>query len=332
MMKGCRINSLLFHLDIWKTGGWCGGNLGRGKKPFPLLLTEKLIIYLKALFSKLMTELIFLGSGGGRFATIFQERSTGGLYLKEKRTRIHIDPGPGALVRLHDKNIDPTQTDMILASHAHSDHCNDLQILSEAMTHGGKMKRGVVLASRSVIKGNDGFDPVFSRYHSSIVKIVRYLNDHEKFIYKDIIVRAFQCYHSDPTTIGFKLFTKSGLISYVSDTSYHVDLIRNNKGARILVLPLTRPAGARIKYHLCTEDAVKIVAQVKPELVILNHLGLKILREGPAKEAAFIEAETGVRTIAATDDLRVRVDEELEIFEGDGDEWSGKENNKKQNK
>jgi len=274
-----------------------------------------------------MTELIFLGSGGGRFATIFQERATGGLYLKEKRTRIHIDPGPGALVRLHEKRIDPTQTDMILVSHAHPDHCNDLEILSEAMTHGGKMKRGVVLASRSVIKGNDGFDPVFSRYHNSIVRIVRYLNKHEKFMYKDIIIKSFPCHHSDSTTIGFKLFTKNGLISYVSDTSFHVDLIRNNKGARVLILPLTRPSGARINHHLCTEDAVKIVEKVKPELVILNHLGLKILREGPTKEAAIIEAETGVRTLAATDNLRVRVNEELEIFEENGDEWGSEKHN-----
>ena len=273
-----------------------------------------------------MTELIFLGSGGGRFTTIFQERATGGLYIRERRTRIHIDPGPGALNRLHDRQIDPTQTDMILVSHAHPDHCNDLAILSEAMTLGGKVRRGVVLASRSVIRGANGFDPIFSKYHNSRVKIVRYLKNYEKFIYKDIIIKSFPCHHSDPTSIGFKLFTKYGLVSYVSDTSYHMDIVKNNKGARVLILPLTRPLNARIDHHLCTEDAVKIVEKVRPELVILNHLGLKLLRQGPAKEAIYIEMETGIKTIPASDNLTVRMNEELEISEGDdGDEWSDAE-------
>jgi len=262
-----------------------------------------------------MTELIFLGSGGGRFATIFQERATGGLYLREKKTNIHIDPGPGALLRLHQKGIDPTETDMILVSHAHPDHHNDLEILAEAMTLGGRIKRGVVLASRSVLKGADGYEPVFSRYHNSIVKIVRYLKDNEKFIYKDIVVRAFLCHHSDPTTIGFKFFTKYGLVSYVSDTSFHADLIRNTKGSRVLILPLTRPGNARIPHHLCTEDALPIISKVKPELVILNHLGLKIIRDGPGKEAAFLELETGIKTIPATDNLIVKIDEHIRIHE-----------------
>ena len=271
-----------------------------------------------------MTELIFLGSGGGRFTTIFQERATGGLYIKEKRTNLHIDPGPGALVRLHEQRLDPTQTDILLVSHAHPDHSNDLNILAEAMTVGGKMRRGAVLGSRSVIKGGEGFDPVFSRYHNSLVKTVRYLKDQEKFIYKDVIIKSFPCFHSDETSIGFNIFTRYGPVAYVSDTTFHQDIIRSVKGARILILPLTRPSGARIDHHICTEDAVRIVAEVKPELVLLNHLGLKILREGPGKEAAIIEAETGVRSIAATDGLRVKMEEELAVYEDDNSGWPRK--------
>ncbi len=264
---------------------------------------------------EIMTELIFLGSGGGRFATIFQERATGGLYIKEKKIWIHIDPGPGALVALHQRKVDPTRTDMILVSHIHPDHSSDLAILAEAMTMGGKVRRGVILGSKSVIRGAGAFDPGISRYHRSMVKLVRYMKEQEKFIYQNLTVQSFPCYHSDKSSIGFKIFTSAGIISYVSDTSYNPEIIRNNKGARILVLPLTRPRKARINHHICSEDAVKLAEKIQPELVILNHLGLKLIRQGPEEEAAFIQEESGIQTIAATDDLRVVLDKEkLEIF------------------
>ena len=44
-------------------------------------------------------KLTFLGSGGGRFATITQKRMTGGFRIDDiDGMNIHVDPGPGALV------------------------------------------------------------------------------------------------------------------------------------------------------------------------------------------------------------------------------------------
>ena len=52
-----------------------------------------------------MTRLTFLGTGGGRFVTLNQERSTGGIYL-EDGYKVHIDPGPGAVHALKRNRID----------------------------------------------------------------------------------------------------------------------------------------------------------------------------------------------------------------------------------
>ena len=46
-----------------------------------------------------MTTLTFLGSGGGRFAMITQIKGTGGFRLDTENFHIHIDPGPGALIK-----------------------------------------------------------------------------------------------------------------------------------------------------------------------------------------------------------------------------------------
>jgi hypothetical protein len=60
-----------------------------------------------------MSGLVFLGTGGGRFAAILQARATGGIHLQldgpdGQPRRFQIDPGPGALVRMLDRGIDPS--------------------------------------------------------------------------------------------------------------------------------------------------------------------------------------------------------------------------------
>ena len=59
-----------------------------------------------------MTTLTFLGTGGGRFATIYQVRATGGMYVKDV-ARVHIDPGPTALYNMSRLHLDPAKTDAV---------------------------------------------------------------------------------------------------------------------------------------------------------------------------------------------------------------------------
>ncbi|MDG6221546.1 MAG: MBL fold metallo-hydrolase, partial [Candidatus Thermoplasmatota archaeon] len=120
--------------------------------------------------SGLMTRITFLGTGGGRFSTITQRRATGGI-LVEDGNRLHIDPGPGALVHLVAKGFDPQKLDGVLVSHCHPDHYNDAEILVEAMTSGGNKKRGLLLGSVSVMEGIDGFSAAVSPYHQEKVEI-----------------------------------------------------------------------------------------------------------------------------------------------------------------
>ena len=55
-------------------------------------------------------EIIFLGAGGGRWETISQNKGTGGFRIHTEKTKLHIDPGPGALVRMSECNISPWDT------------------------------------------------------------------------------------------------------------------------------------------------------------------------------------------------------------------------------
>ena len=258
-------------------------------------------------------KITFLGTGGGRFTTIYQIRATGGVYI-EDRIKMHVDPGPGALVQMHRYNIDPTKTDVIAISHSHTDHYTDGEVLIEGITNGGTKKKGYLIGSKSVIEGFDQYGPAISRYHQGLVEKSISMSPGDVFRIGDFEITATKSFHSDPTTIGFKIRTSSGLISYVADTDYDDSLIKEHKNVRVIILPVTRPLGAKIPYHLSTKEAAKIVEGVKPEVAILTHFGLKMLSENPEYQADWIWKETGIKTIAAEDGMVVKIGKNIEFL------------------
>ncbi|MEA2054983.1 MAG: MBL fold metallo-hydrolase [Candidatus Thermoplasmatota archaeon] len=259
-----------------------------------------------------MMKLTFIGTGGGRFATILQKRATGGIYVADRGILIHIDPGPGALVKMYELGLDPTQTDAILVSHCHPDHYTDAEILMEAMTMGGKYKRGIVAGSESVLNGKSEYRPL-SDYHQSLVREIKVVHPGDEFMLKDWYkVEVMPARHSDSTTVGFKMHLSNGIISYTSDTEFFEELIDAHKGARILIVCMTRPLEGKIPFHMSAEDAAKLIEGVKPEFAILTHLGMKVIPRA-AEQATWITEKTGVSTIAAQDGMRIYAGEKLEV-------------------
>jgi len=94
------------------------------------------------------------------------------------------------------------------------------------------------------------------------------------------------------------------------------EVTAQHKGARVLILALTRPLHSRVPQHLCTEDAADIAKEIRPEMVLLTHFGAKLIYEGVGKQALYIERESGVRTVAAEDRMTVHI--------GKGIRFSGK--------
>ena len=87
-------------------------------------------------------ELIFLGTGGGRFTTITQKWRTAGIRILSEEVNIHLDPGPGALIHSLNMGLNPQKIRAILVSHSHPDHYTDAEVLIEAMTQGTTKRRG----------------------------------------------------------------------------------------------------------------------------------------------------------------------------------------------
>jgi len=258
-------------------------------------------------------QLVFLGTGGGRFAIMTQKRRTGGIRFLGENLNVHLDPGPGALVYSIEAGLDLQKLRAVMISHCHPDHYNDAEVFIEAMTQGMTKKRGVVVAPRSVLHGN-GCGPSISRYHQQMPERVIEVRPGASFDLGELTIVATEARHTDPEAVGFRFETKDiGDIAYTSDTEYFEGIGELYKGVRLLMLCTMRPSGKPWKGHMTTDDAVKIVEEARPEMAVLTHFGMQMIFRGPANEAKLVEQRTSVPTIPASDGMRINVGAEIRL-------------------
>lgn len=255
-------------------------------------------------------NITFLGTGGGRFATISQKRMTGGFRIDDFNGKnFHVDPGPGALARSHQFGINPTKIDGIFISHSHTDHYTDAEVLIEAMTRGMTKDHGIIIGSRSVFEGFQQWGPSISKYHRQKSEQLVLASNKIKAV-DGILVRGTKTVHGDPTCVGFQMESRGLKISYTSDTSYFENLSKYHKGSDILIASVLRPGTKSIRGHMCRANFTQLVKEVKPKLAIMTHFGFKMLNEDPAREAEIVAEETGIRTVAAFDGMQIIVNDD----------------------
>lgn len=260
------------------------------------------------------TEIVFLGTGGGRFTTITQKRQTGGIRIISNRLNLHLDPGPGALIYSLNAGLNPQKLEAVLISHRHPDHYSDAEILIEAMTRGMLKKRGVLAAPANILRGNTEAGPAISTYHQQMVGNVVTVKSGVNFKVGDTKVVATEAKHTDPEAVGFRLeIPKVGAIGYTADTEYFEGIEEEYKGVRILIISVMRPLGSPWTGHMTPQEAIKIVDAVKPEMAVATHFGMKMLFSGPNREIKLIEEKTGIPTVAASDGMKLSVGKKIEV-------------------
>ncbi len=249
----------------------------------------------------------FLGTGGGRFATISQKRMTGGFRIDGfEGKNFHVDPGPGALVRSYEFGLSPTVLDGIFISHAHTDHYTDGEVLIEAMTRGMTKEKGLIMGSRSAFEGFKQWGPAISNYHTGkSEKLV--LGPNKTKIIDNIKIKGTKTIHGDPTCVGFQMKSKDLTISYTSDTKYFEKLHKYHSDADILIASVIRPGNQSIKGHMCSRNFKDLINEINPKLAIMTHFGFKMLNEDPDLEAKNISEETGIPTLAAFDGMKIDI-------------------------
>lgn len=252
-------------------------------------------------------ELIFLGTGGGRVVACSQRRATGGFVIRGEKFQIHVDPGPGALIRCIQNHIDVSKTKYLFLSHAHFEHVAGVWEIVEAMSGGGLRKGGSILTNKSCALGAEGeeiFSPIIQEYWKNFLEI-KIVEAGDEILFPEFSVKGCRAIHEDPNAIGAIFKFKSLTIGYTGDTMFSREIAESYKGCDLLILNVLRPNNLRLKMHMCTFEAIEFIKHSEVENVILQHFGMKMLMAGPEKEALLIKQATGKNVIAARDNLRL---------------------------
>ncbi|MHB8442540.1 MAG: MBL fold metallo-hydrolase [Candidatus Tyrphobacter sp.] len=260
-----------------------------------------------------MSSILFLGSGGARFVVARQLRASGGMWMRFGQTQLHVDPGPGALVRAltHVPPCNPRELDGILLSHKHLDHSGDVNVMIEAMTAGGHRKRGAVLAPRDALEG----EPVVLPYAQEFVERVVAL-DADAGPYRVGAVEVFTsiAHVHAAQTYGFHFAYEGLRVAYLPCGRFFEGLAEDYARRRpdILVINVLRFRDGMDVDHLAWDDAQRIVETVQPKVVVFAHFGTKMLERDPAVLAQEVEDRLGLRAIAADDGMIVDLEVETE--------------------
>lgn len=249
-----------------------------------------------------MITIRFLGTGGARFVVARQIRASGGMWMRFGATQIHVDPGPGALVRALSAvpPCEPPELDAIVLSHKHLDHSNDVNVMIEAMCQGGWKPRGAVLAPSDAFD----FEPVVLPYVRSFVPREERLAERSgPIVVNDVEIRTSIRHRHAVETYGLHFRHAGTTVSYLPCTRYFPELIDDYARHQpdVLIVNVLRFRDTMDVDHLTFDDARTLVGGIKPKTVIMTHFGTKMLEQDPHRLARGLEEEFGVRAHAAYD-------------------------------
>ena len=247
-------------------------------------------------------RILFLGTAGGRRVTFKQMRASGGFLVESGRWRVHVDPGPGALVRLVQCGIDPGTIEAILLTHRHLDHSGDVNTLVEARTMGGWTRGGALFAPRDALEGED---PVVFRYHRRNLDRVEVITPGWETSWNGLVFRALWPHvHHGVETYGLMIEAEGVKVGYVADGRLEEGLGDLYRGADLLILNTTfrRP---RDMDHLSVEEAIPIISRARPRWAVITHFSMEMVGDVVLEAAAYLQDKTGVDTIPARDFMEI---------------------------
>jgi phosphoribosyl 1,2-cyclic phosphodiesterase len=273
-----------------------------------------------------MISVRFLGTGGARFVVAKQIRASGGMWYRFAPdpgdapgpvTQLHVDPGPGALVRATScvPPCDPAELDALLLSHKHLDHAGDINVMIEAMTSGGFRRRGMVLAPRDAFEGEHVIFP----YAVKFVASTRMLEEQSgPYHINDVEMRTSIKHIHGVETYGMHFTYRGTTVSYLPCGRFFEGLAEDYAAHHpdVLILNVLRYRDSLKVDHMNLEEARSVFATVRPKVGVMTHFSTKMLEQRPERLAQDIEDDLGIRMFAAYDGWTLDVATEVAAASG----------------
>ncbi len=246
----------------------------------------------------------FLGTGGGRVVVFRQLRHSGGMWLYFNGINILIDPGPGSLIRMFERGLEPGNIDIFILSHRHLDHTADINSVLESATESTKKKKDLLIAPEDALKDCDS---VVLPYLKKGIKKIEFMYDGKEIDYKDIKIRGLiKHIHKGADTYGIKIEDKNRTFVYVPCGRFFDGMLdRYPEQVDLMVFNTTFTHPVPGIDHLSASDVKKMLLKLKPKKAIITHFSLQMLKAIPEKVASRLSEDTGVPVIAARDGLKI---------------------------
>lgn len=246
---------------------------------------------------------MFLGTSGARFSMIYQLRASGGMWIRMKGKNLVVDPGPGSLVKICDRlpELDPTKIDAIILTHCHMDHSNDLNVLAEAMTFGGRARRGTLVLPEDAVEGERKI--LLDHVKRHVQRLEIWKENSVIHIDDSIRIRGQRLKHHGVDCFGFTIEdTDTPRIGIISDTDYQEGWLSGFIGCKVLISNVTLLRDIPRIDHLSVEELPKLINRLKPDIMIMDHMGTSILESEPDALAESVSTSS-TKVIAARDNM-----------------------------
>lgn len=258
-------------------------------------------------------KLQFLGTGGGRYVIGTQKRKTAGILLETEETKIHVDPGPGALNAVIENLESTGDIEGVITSHVHLDHSNDVEPIIEMITEVNQ-NPGVLFANESVLEGYGDIEKSVSSYHQNLCSRVEKLEEGSKHEFKDVKIESQEMFHTDPKTQGLKIRSKDKTVGFWTDTQYSEELLEFYRDCETLVIYCSQPKEKEVRGHTSIRDVPKIVEETGVRNAIITHFSLSFLNSNIEKQKKWVEENSDCKIIFAEDGMMFPGNRSLENF------------------
>jgi phosphoribosyl 1,2-cyclic phosphodiesterase len=259
----------------------------------------------------------FLGTGGARFVVAKQIRASGGMWMRFGATQIHIDPGPGALVRALGTIPPqrPAELDAIVLSHKHLDHAGDVNVMIEAMTSGGFRRRGTILAPLDAFEGEAVIFPYAVKF---VAKRETLEEQSGPYCINDVELFTSIKHIHGAQTYGMHFKYRGTTVSYLPCGKFFEGLAVDYAAHRpdVLIVNVLRYRDSMKVDHMNLEEARAVFAEVRPKVGVMTHFSTKMLEARPERLARELEDDLGLRMFAAYDGWTLDVATEVAAASG----------------
>ena len=151
----------------------------------------------------------------------------GGFYIRYNDMGIVIDPGINFFENLHENNLFIQDIDVVIISHNHIDHNNDLKKILD-MNYQIDKNIIYIIDKETYSSYIKDLESIEKKGQNNVIKIFPDALEKEKLIKiqdkEEIKIEICPTYHRCEGSFGFKLILDSKVIGYTSDTRYTKDI------------------------------------------------------------------------------------------------------------